>query len=78
METIVWLVLFLAVPIGLAYRRTDLLTSTLVLGALLLIYSVVGGGGAPLKVLLWIVFLGFASLNSQIWRREQVTRRFRE
>ena len=76
METIVWLVLFLAVPIGLAYRRTDLLTSTLVLGALLLIYSVVGGGGAPLKVLLWIVFLGFASLNSQIWRREQVTRRF--
>jgi hypothetical protein len=37
METIVWLVLFLAVPIGLAYRRTDLLTSTLVLGALLLI-----------------------------------------
>ena len=76
METIVWLVLFLAVPIGLAYRRTDLLTSTLVLGALLLIYSVVGGGGAPLKVLLWIVFLGFASLNSQIWRRERVTRRF--
>ena len=75
METIVWLVLFLAVPIGLAYRRTDLLTSTLVLGALLAIYSVFGGGGVVLKTLLWIVFLGLASLNSQIWRREQVTRR---
>jgi acyl-CoA dehydrogenase len=76
METIVWLVLFLAVPIGLAYRRTDLLTSTLVLGALLLIYSVVGGGGPAWKALLWIAFLALASLNSKIWRREQVTRRF--
>jgi acyl-CoA dehydrogenase len=76
METIVWLVLFLAVPIGLAYRRTDLLTSTLVLGALLAIYSVVGGGGFAWKTLLWIVFAAFASLNAQIWRREQVTRRF--
>ena len=76
METIVWLVLFLAVPIGLAYRRTDLLTSTLVLGALLAIYSVVGYGGFAWKTLLWIVFAAFASLNAQIWRREQVTRRF--
>src|SRR5215831_599955 len=75
METIVWLVLFLAVPIGLAYRRTDLLTSTLVLGALLAIYSVVGGGGGVWKTLLWIVFAAFASLNAQAWRREQVTRR---
>jgi acyl-CoA dehydrogenase len=76
METIVWLVLFLAVPIGLAYRRTDLLTSTLVLGALLAIYSVVGGGGFVWKTLLWVVFAACASLNAQIWRREQVTRRF--
>ena len=75
METIVWLVLFLAVPIGLAYRRTDLLTSTLVLGALLAIYSVFGDGGFAWKTLLWIVFAAFASLNAQAWRREQVTRR---
>ena len=76
METIVWLVLFLAVPIGLAYRRTDLLTSTLVLGALLLIYSVVGGGGMAFEGAALDRVLGVASLNSQIWRREQVTRRF--
>jgi acyl-CoA dehydrogenase len=63
------------VPIGLAYRRTDLLTSTLVLGALLAIYSVVGDSGVVWKTLLWILFAAFASLNAQIWRREQVTRR---
>jgi acyl-CoA dehydrogenase len=75
MEAIVWLVLFLAVPIGLAYRRTDLLTSTLVLGALLLIYSIVGDAGIAWKTILWILFLGLASLNAEVWRREQVTRR---
>jgi acyl-CoA dehydrogenase len=75
METIVWLVLFLAVPIGLAYRRTDLITSTLVLGALLAVYTVFGDGGAVWKTFLWVVFAAFASLNAQVWRREQVTRR---
>ncbi len=75
METVVWLVLFLAVPIALAYRRTDLLTSTLVLGALLLVYSVVGGGGVVLKTLLWIVFLGRCVAERRSLRREQVTRR---
>ncbi len=65
METIVWLVLFLAVPVGLAYRRTDLLMSTLVLGVLLAIYSVVGAGGVVLKTVLWIVFAAFASLNAR-------------
>jgi len=75
METLVWLVLFVAVPIGLAYRRTDLTTSTLVLAALLLIYTVVGDAGFFFKVLLWVVFAAFASLNSEAWRREQVTRR---
>jgi acyl-CoA dehydrogenase len=75
METLVWLVLFMAVPIGLAYRRTDLTASTLVLGVLLLIYTAVGDAGAPWKTVLWIVFAAFASLNAEIWRREQVTRR---
>jgi len=75
METLIWLVLFVAVPIGLAYRRTDLTTSTLVLAALLLIYTVVGGAGFFFKVLLWVVFAAFASLSSEAWRREQVTRR---
>jgi acyl-CoA dehydrogenase len=75
METLVWLVLLVAAPIGLAYRRSDLSTSTLVLGALLLIYTGIGDAGFIWKVVLWIVFLGVASLNSETWRREQVTRR---
>jgi acyl-CoA dehydrogenase len=75
METLVWLVLFLAVPIALAYRRTDLVASTLILCALLLIYTLVGGGGVLWKTGLWIVFAAFASLNAEPWRREQVTRR---
>jgi len=75
METLVWLVLFVAVPIGLAYRRADLTTSTLVLGALLLIYTLLGDTGFFWKTVLWVVFLGVASLSSEAWRREQVTRR---
>jgi len=75
MEILVWLVLFLAVPIGLAYRRTDLSTATLVLGALLLIYTFVGGGGIVVKSILWLAFIAFASLSSETWRREQFTRR---
>jgi acyl-CoA dehydrogenase len=75
METLVWLALCLAVPIGLAYRRTDLATSTLVLGALLLVYTVVGGTGAVFKALLWIGYAALASLSAEGWRRGQVTRR---
>src|SRR5215470_6964960 len=75
METLIWLVLFLAVPIGLAYRRTELGASTLILCALLLLYTFVGSAGVLFKGVLWIVFLAVASLNSEVWRREQVTRR---
>jgi acyl-CoA dehydrogenase len=75
METLIWLALCLAVPIGLAYRRTGLATSTLVLGALLLVYTAVGAAGAVFKVLLWIGYAALASLCAEGWRREQVTRR---
>ncbi|HVS24897.1 MAG TPA: acyl-CoA dehydrogenase, partial [Gammaproteobacteria bacterium] len=75
METLVWLALCLAVPIGLAYRRTDLATSTLVLGALLVIYTAVGATGAVFKALLWIGYAALASLSAEGWRRGQVTRR---
>src|SRR5438105_631214 len=75
METLVWLALCLAVPIGLAYRRTDLATSTLVLGALLVIYTAVGSTGAVFKALLWIGYAALASLSAEGWRRGQVPRR---
>ena len=75
METFVWLVLLLAVPITLAYRRTDLRTSTLVLGALLIVYSLLGDGGFLWKLILWILFAGLAFLNVENLRRDILTRR---
>jgi acyl-CoA dehydrogenase len=75
METLVWLLLLLAVPIALAYRRTDLRTSTAVLGILLLAYSLLGDGGFLWKALLWILFAGLVALNVEDLRRDLVTRR---
>ena len=45
MGTLVWLVLLIGVSLTLAYRRTDLRTSTIVLGALLVAYLLFGDGG---------------------------------
>ena len=75
METLVWLVLLLAVPIALAYRRSDLRTATAALGALLLVYTFVGDGGFLWKLILWILFAGLALLNVEHLRRDLITRR---
>jgi acyl-CoA dehydrogenase len=75
METLVWLLLLLAVPIALAYRRTDLRTSTVVLGVLLLAYSLLGDGALLWKTILWILFACLVTLNVEELRRDLVTRR---
>ena len=75
METLVWLLLLLTVPIALAYRRTDLRTSTAVLAILLLGYSLLGDGGLLWKAILWILFAGLVALNVEDLRRDVVTRR---
>ncbi len=75
MGTFVWLVLLLAVPITLAYRRTDLRTSTVVLGALLVLYSFLGDGGFLWTLILWILFAGLVFLNIENLRRDVLTRR---
>src|SRR5690606_29045063 len=74
-DTLVWLILLVAVPITLAYRRVPLGTSTLVLGALLVAYLLFGDGHWLFKLLLLVVFAAFASLNAEGFRRENVTRR---
>jgi acyl-CoA dehydrogenase len=71
----VWLVLLFGVPIALAYRRTDLRTSTAALGALLLVYTFFGDGGFLWKLILWILFAGLAFLNVENLRRDLLTRR---
>src|SRR6185436_12906631 len=75
MEAFVWLVLLLGVPITLAYRRTALRASTLVLGALLILYSMLGDGGFLWKLILWVLFAGLAFLNLENARRDIITRR---
>src|SRR5690606_18739362 len=70
----VWLVLFIVAPIVLAYRRSSLLTATLVLGALLLAYTFLGEITA-IKVVLWVLFVPFALLNATALRRDFLTRR---
>src|SRR5688572_2864354 len=74
METLIWLVLLIGTLLTLAYRRTDLRTSTIVLGALLLAYVLLGDGGFLWKLLLIALFSLFALLNIEQFRRDNVTR----
>jgi acyl-CoA dehydrogenase len=75
METFVWLLLLIGVPLTLAYRRTDLKTSTAALGVLLLAYTWLGDGGFVWTTILWIAFAALLSLNVEGLRRDNVTRR---
>ncbi len=75
METLLWLILLIGVPLTLAYRRASLMTSTLVLGALLLAYLLWGDGHVVWKLLLVILFAGFAALNAEGFRRTQISSR---
>jgi acyl-CoA dehydrogenase len=75
MGILIWLVLLVGVLLTLAYRRTDLRTSTIVLGALLLAYLLFGDGGFVWKTILVVLFALFALLNVETIRRDNVTRR---
>ena len=75
MGTLIWLVLLVGTLLTLAYRRTDLKTSTVVLGALLLVYVLFGDGGFLWKLLLIALFALFALLNVEQFRRDNITRR---
>jgi acyl-CoA dehydrogenase len=75
MGILVWLVVLIGVLLTLAYRRTDLRTSTIVLGALLVAYLLFGDGGFLWTTLLIALFALFALLNVEAVRRDNVTRR---
>jgi acyl-CoA dehydrogenase len=70
---LIWTLVLGTVVLGLAYRRVDLPTSTLVLGGTLLIYSLFGAGWLLWKLLLWALFAGLVVLNSIGFRRERIT-----
>src|SRR5262245_46148654 len=75
MGTVIWLVLVIGTLLTLAYRRTDLKTATIVLGALLLAYLLFGSGGFAWKLLLIALCVAFAAANVEQLRRDNVTRR---
>jgi acyl-CoA dehydrogenase len=75
MDTLLWLVILVAAPITVAYRRTDLRTSTAILGALLVVYTLFGNGGLSWIIILWLLLAGLAFLNVESLRRDQLTRR---
>jgi acyl-CoA dehydrogenase len=73
-----WLLIFLAVPLTMAYRRIDLGTSTLAIGAALFAYSIFGSGHWLWFMLLWGLFVGLAMFNFRELRRERITARLFE
>ena len=74
METVIWLVLLVGVPLALAYRRTALMPATAVLGALLLAYWLFGDAGDVWNAVLLVAFAVLAALNLEALRRDLVTR----
>ncbi len=66
MGTVIWLVLLIGALLTLAYRRTDLKTSTAVLGALLVVYWLFGDGGGLWNLLLLVAFLAIRAAQHRI------------
>jgi len=76
MLSLVWLVLFVGSLVYLAYGRVGLARSTLVIGALLLAYTLWGDGGVVWKTILWVLLAPLALLNVTPLRLTFITRRF--
>ena len=75
MGTLFWLVLLIAVPTALAYRRTELTAATAILGGLLIAYTLFGDGGFLWTLLVWLLFAAFVALNVTSLRRDYLSRR---
>ncbi len=74
--SLLWLVLFVSLVMWLAYQRAGLATATLVLGLLLVYYSVFGTGPLWWKVALWGLYLPHVVLNIRPLRRYMISNRF--
>ena len=78
MSSIFWFIVLTAAPVTVAYRRLDLRTSTIVLGVVLLIYTIIGAEGVLWPLFLWLLFAAFAALNLVELRREHLSARLIE
>lgn len=74
-STLFWFLLFPVAAIVLAYRRVCLKRATLVMGGVLLAYTLFGAGGWFLLLLLWLLYLGMLLLNVERFRRDRLSRR---
>lgn len=73
MASLIWLLLFVTVLGTVAYRRTDLRMTTIVVGVSLFIYSIFGAGHFVWFMLLWMVYAGLVALNIDDFRRNKIT-----
>jgi acyl-CoA dehydrogenase len=69
-----WFLLFLGGGIYLAYHRVGLLTSTVVAGAALLVYTFYGSWNIITLIVLWLLFAALLVPNMPELRREKITR----
>ncbi|HEY5655048.1 MAG TPA: acyl-CoA dehydrogenase [Woeseiaceae bacterium] len=69
-----WFLLLVGGAIYLAYRRVDLLTSTIATGAAITAYTFFGDGSLLWKLFLWLLFAIILIPNFIDYRREKITR----
>ena len=69
-----WLLLFVGGGIYLAYSRTDLLRSTVAVGAAVVAYTIYGDASFVWLLLLWLLFAIMVIPNMTDFRREKITR----
>ena len=72
---IFWFVIILATLIVLAYRSVELRVTSLVLGAILISYSISSDSIVIYKYLLWVLFIGLLALNIPEIRRNYISSR---
>jgi len=72
--SLVWLLLFVGGGLFLAYRRVDLLTSTIATGFAVLGYTFFGNGSWLWLLVLWLLFAAMILPNVVELRREKITK----
>ncbi|MBS0393374.1 MAG: acyl-CoA dehydrogenase [Proteobacteria bacterium] len=76
MLSLAWFLAFTGTVLYLAYRRASLARATLVLGVLMVAYTLWGAAGWPWKACVWVLYAPLALLNIAPLRLAFVTRPF--
>lgn len=74
MISLAWFLLFAGGGLYLAYKRIDLKTSTIAIGAALVAYSLFGSGHFLWLLALWLLFAAIVAINNEPFRREKITK----